>query len=336
MPTAREIRLKSRPVGFPALENFELATVELTDPGPGEILVRNLWMSVDPYMRGRMSAGDSYVEPFTVGEVLQGGAIGEIVASNAPGLHPGDIVTHYFGWRDLFTAASSDVQKLDLRDLPPQAFLGIAGMPGLTAYAGLLEVAALRDGDVVFVSGAAGAVGSLICQIAKARGHVVIGSAGGAEKVSYLKEIGVDHVIDYKAETDLSAALRKYAPEGIDVYFDNVGGAHLEAALDAARDFARFAICGMISIYNDTDLPTGPRNIGKLITKKIRMQGYIVTEYFGLMDKFVDELVPWIHEGKVRWRETVAEGLDRAPEAFIGLFSGKNLGKMLVKLDPQT
>lgn len=334
MTIAHEIRLKSRPFGTPTLENFEFATVELANPEPGEILVRNLWMSVDPYMRGRMSAGESYVEPFVVGEALEGGAVGEVVASNAPGLEPGDIVTHYFGWRDQFTADANAVQKLDLRGLPPQAFLGVAGMPGLTAYAGLIEVAALRDGDVVFVSGAAGAVGSLVCQIAKAKGHTVIGSAGGADKVAYLKEIGVDHVIDYKAEPDLSEALRRCAPDGIDVYFDNVGGAHLEAALDAARDFARFAICGMISIYNNTERPTGPHNIANLITKKIRMQGFIVTEYFGLMDKFVDELTTWIDEGKVRWQETVVDGLDRAPEAFMGLFSGQNIGKMLVKLHP--
>ena len=201
MTISREIRLKSRPVGTPTADNFELATVTLPEPGPGEVQVRNSWMTVDPYMRGRMNDVQSYTPPFQIGEALQGGAVGEVVASNDPAFTAGELVQSFFGWREAFNAPAAAVQKLDTHGLPPQAFLGVAGMPGLTAYVGLLQIAALKDGDVVFVSGAAGAVGQIVCQIAKLKGHTVIGSAGGADKIAYLKEIGVDHVIDYKAET---------------------------------------------------------------------------------------------------------------------------------------
>lgn len=332
MTAVREIRLKSRPSGLPTADNFELATVDLPPPGDGEIQVRNLWMTVDPYMRGRMNDVKSYSPPFALGKVMDGGAIGEVVASNSANLKVGDLVQSGFGWREGFNAPADKVQKLDPRGLPVQAFLGAAGMPGLTAYAGLLRVAALKDGDVVFVSGAAGAVGSMVAQIAKAKGHTVIGSAGGAEKIAFLKEIGVDHVIDYKAEPNLNAAVAAAAPNGIDVYFDNVGGAHLEAALNAANLFARFAICGMISIYNATKPEPGPTNLAQLIGKNIRMEGFIVSHHFDLMPKYIEDLSAWVKAGKVTWKETVFEGIEKAPEAFLGLFSGENLGKMLVKL----
>jgi hypothetical protein len=332
MTTVTEVRLKSRPTGVPTRDNFEFAKADLREPGAGEIQVKNLWMTVDPYMRGRMNDVKSYAPPFALGEVMTGGAIGEVTASNDPGFKAGDLVSSQYGWREGFTTPANTVQKLDPRGLPPQAFLGVAGMPGLTAYAGLLRIAALKEGDVVFVSGAAGAVGSLVCQIAKAKGHKVVGSAGGADKVRFLKEIGVDHAIDYKAEKDLTAAVLAGAPEGIDVYFDNVGGPHLEAALNAARPFARFAICGMISIYNATTPQPGPSNLAQLIGKNIRMEGFIVSHHFDLMPKFVEELSGWVKEGKVKWQETVFEGIDKAPDAFLGLFSGENTGKMLVKL----
>jgi hypothetical protein len=332
MPTVREIRLKSRPRGLPTHDNFELASVELGAPGPGEVQVQNLWMTVDPYMRGRMNDVQSYSPPFALGKAMDGGAIGQVTASNAPGFQPGDIVQSSFGWREGFNAAATSVQKLDPRGLPIQTFLGAAGMPGLTAYAGLLKIAGLKDGDVVFVSGGAGAVGSMVCQIAKARGHVVVATAGGPEKVAFLKEIGVDHAIDYKAEKDLTAAILAAVPGGIDVYFDNVGGAHLEAALNAAKLFARFAICGMISIYNATQPEPGPPNLALLIGKNIRMEGFIVSHHWNMMPAFVDDLSKWAAEGKVTWKETVFEGIEKAPAAFLGLFSGENLGKMLVKL----
>jgi hypothetical protein len=332
MTTVREIRLKSRPSGLPTHDNFELASVDLPDPASGEVQVQNLWMTVDPYMRGRMNDVKSYAPPFQLGKAMDGGAIGRVTRSNDPALKEGDLVQSGFGWREGFTAPAAVLQKLDPRGLPVQAFLGAAGMPGLTAYAGLLKIAALKDGDVVFVSGAAGAVGSMVCQIAKAKGHTVIGSAGGAEKVAWLKSIGVDKVIDYKAEPDLNAALAAAAPNGIDVYFDNVGGAHLEAALNNARMFARFAICGMISIYNATKPEPGPSNLAQLIGRNIRMEGFIVSHHFGMMPQFIADLSNWAAEGKVTWKETVFEGLDKAPDAFIGLFKGENLGKMLVKL----
>lgn len=332
MTTVREIRLKSRPSGLPTHENFETVSVDLRDPGVGEVQVRNLWMTVDPYMRGRMNDAQSYSAPFELGKALDGGAVGQVVASNDPGFQAGDLVQSGFGWREGFTASAKAVQKLDPRGLPPQTFLGAAGMPGLTAYAGLLRVAALKDGDVVFVSGGAGAVGSMVCQIAKAKGHRVIASAGGAEKVAFLKSIGVDHAIDYKAEKDLIAAVLAGAPDGIDVYFDNVGGPHLEAALATARLFARFAICGMISIYNATRPEPGPSNLAQLIGKNIRMEGFIVSHHWDMMPAFLDDLSGWVKDGKVTWKETVFEGIEKAPDAFMGLFKGENLGKMLVKL----
>ncbi len=332
MTAVREIRLKSRPNGVPTHDNFELATVDLPAPGPGEVQVKNLWMTVDPYMRGRMNDVKSYVPPFQIGAPLEGGAIGEVTLSNDPSLKPGDLVQSNLGWREGFNAPAAGVQKLDTAGLPPQAFLGAAGMPGLTAYAGLLRVAALKEGDIVFVSGAAGAVGSMVVQIAKAKGHTVIGSAGGAEKVAFLKEIGCDAVIDYKAEKDLTAALLREAPKGIDVYFDNVGGEHLEAALAAARPFARFALCGAISMYNATELPSGPRNLVQMVGKQLRMEGFIVSTHWDMMADYHRELAAWVKAGKVTWRETVRDGIENAPDAFVGLFKGENLGKMLVKL----
>jgi hypothetical protein len=330
--TSREVRLKSRPQGMPTAANFDVASVELPAPGPGEVQVRNTWMTVDPYMRGRMNDVQSYVPPFQIGEALQGGAVGEVVASNDPAFKPGDAVQSFLGWREAFNAPAGAVQKLETYGLPPQAFLGVAGMPGLTAYAGLLTVAALKDGDVVFVSAAAGAVGQVVCQIAKLKGNKVIGSAGGAEKVAYLKELGVDHVIDYKAERDLTAALLRAAPDGIDVYFENVGGTHMEAALNAARPFARFALCGMISQYNDTDAGPGIHGLIQAVGKQIRLEGFIVSSHNDLAPAFLKDMSGWLASGKVKSRETVENGIDRAPDAFLKLFKGENLGKMLVKL----
>jgi NADPH-dependent curcumin reductase CurA len=332
MTVSREIRLKSRPVGTPTADAFDLATVTLPPPGPGEVQVRNSWMTVDPYMRGRMNDVRSYTPPFQIGQPLQGGAVGEVIASNDPAFAVGETVQSFFGWREAFNAPAAAVQKLDTHGLPIQAFLGVAGMPGMTAYVGLLKTAALKDGDVVFVSAAAGAVGQVVCQIAKLKGHTVIGSAGGADKVAYLKSIGVDHVIDYKAEPDLAGALARAAPDGIDVYFDNVGGAHLEAALIAARPFARFALCGMISQYNATDGGAGIRGLIMAIGKQLRLEGFIVSSHADLQAKFVADMAGWIAAGKVTWRETVEEGIENAPAAFLKLFSGENLGKMLVHL----
>lgn len=332
MTTSREIRLKSRPVGTPVADNFELATVELPAPGAGEVQVRNHWMTVDPYMRGRMNDVKSYSPPFALGEAMQGGAVGEVIASNDPSLKVGDLVQSMYGWREAFNAPASAVQKLDTFGLPPQAFLGVAGMPGMTAWVGLLKIAALKDGDVVFVSGAAGAVGQIVVQIAKIKGNTVIGSCGGADKVAYLKSIGCDEVIDYKAEKDLTAALNRVAPKGIDVYFENVGGEHMDAAIAAARPFARFALCGMISQYNSTGEMYGVKNLIQAVGKSIRLEGFIVSNSFQHLPEFLKDMSGWIAGGKIQWKETIDEGIENAPGAFLKLFKGENTGKMLVKL----
>jgi NADPH-dependent curcumin reductase CurA len=332
MTQSREIRLKSRPSGVPTADNFELATVDLADPAPGQVQVKNTWMTVDPYMRGRMNDVQSYTPPFQLGEAMQGGAVGVVSASNDPSLKAGDLVQSFFGWREAFNAPAGAVQKLDTHGLPPQAFLGYAGMPGLTAYVGLLRIAEMKPGDVVFVSGAAGAVGSVACQIAKLKGHTVIGSAGGPEKVAFLKEIGVDHAIDYKAESDLTAALLRAAPQGFDVYFENVGGAHMEAALMVAKPFARFALCGMISQYNNTDLGAGTRGLVMAVGKSLTLRGFIVSNHGDMQAEFAKDLAGWVASGKFKTHETVKEGIQNAPAAFLGLFKGENLGKMLVKL----
>jgi NADPH-dependent curcumin reductase CurA len=332
MTTSREIRLKSRPVGTPVADNFELATVDLPAPGAGEVQVRNHWMTVDPYMRGRMNDVKSYSPPFALGEAMQGGAVGEVIASNDPSLAVGDLVQSMYGWREAFNAPASAVQKLDTFGLPPQAFLGVAGMPGMTAWVGLLKIAAMKDGDVVFVSGAAGAVGQIVVQIAKIKGNTVIGSCGGADKVAYLKSIGCDEVIDYKAEKDLTAALNRVAPKGIDVYFENVGGEHMDAAIAAARPFARFALCGMISQYNSTGEMYGVKNLIQAVGKSIRLEGFIVSNSFQHLPEFLKDMSGWIAGGKIQWKETIDEGIENAPGAFLKLFKGENTGKMLVKL----
>jgi NADPH-dependent curcumin reductase CurA len=332
MTTSHEIRLRSRPTGAASLDNFELAEVQVADPGPGEVQVRNLWMSVDPYMRARMNDSRSYIPPFEIGQPLLGDAVGEVRASGDPAFQPGDIVHSGLGWREVFNAPVGAFRKLDLRGLPAQSFVGAAGMPGLTAYMGLTQAASVKPSDVVFVSAAAGAVGSVACQIAKAMGCLVIGSAGGPEKVGFLKSIGVDHAIDYKAEPKLSAAILAGAPDGIDVYFDNVGTDHLEAALTAARKDARFALCGVMSLSNTAQQPPGPRNLFMAIGKRIRLQGFTSAGFWDYAAPYHDLLLRWLDQGKFAFHETVYEGLDQAPAALLGVLDGRNLGKMVVKL----
>lgn len=328
--TSREIQLASRPVGEPTAENFRLAEVEVPDPGPGEVLVRNTYMSVDPYMRGRMNDVKSYVPPFQLDEPMQGGAVGEVVASNDEDLAVGDTVVHMSGWREYAVLHGKACKKIPA-DLQT-AYLGVLGMPGLTAYVGLLDVGELRDGDIVFVSGAAGAVGSLVGQIAKLRGHTVIGSAGGPEKCAFVRdELGFDASIDYR-KGDLPGQLAEVAPKGIDLYFDNVGGDHLEAAIGHMRVHGRIALCGAISMYNATELPPGPRNMMQVVGRRITLRGFIVTDHADRMADFEREVGAWVRNGDVVVRETVLDGVERAPEAFLGLLRGANVGKMLVKL----
>jgi NADPH-dependent curcumin reductase CurA len=333
MPTpSREIQLAARPVGEPRPTDFRLVDVELPDPGPGEVLVRNTFMSVDPYMRGRMNDVESYVPPFRLDEAMDGGAVGEVVASGADGLAPGDVVLHQLGWREHALLPAEHARKVAADGLSPSAFLGVLGMPGLTAYAGLLDVAALQEGDVVFVSGGAGAVGSLVGQIAKLRGHTVIGSAGSAEKVAHLvDELGFDHAFNYK-DGPVAEQLAAAAPDGIDVYFDNVGGEHLEAAIGALRRNGRVAMCGAISVYNATEPAPGPRNLFLAVGKRLTLRGFIVTDHGARLKDLHAEVGPAVRDGRIRFRETVVEGLDHAPQAFIDLLRGANVGKMVVKL----
>lgn len=327
----REVHLRKRPTAAAQQEHFEIVRVDLPEPARGEVQVRNLWMSVDPYMRGRMDTTDSYVEPFELGRPLEGGAIGEVVASNSPDFEIGDIVQSYFGWREGFNAPAFAVQKLEDQQFPLKAHLGAAGMPGLTAYIGLLRIAELSPNDTVLVTGAAGAVGTTAVQIAKARGHRVIGSAGGEAKVGLLRELGCDYVIDYKAEPDFTAALRRAVPDGIDVCFDNVGGDQLDAALAVARPHARIALCGSIYMYNMA--PTmGPGHIWRAIDMQVSLKGFICTEHLDMTADFHRDLSEWHAAGKFRFLETIVEGIENAPAAFIGLFEGANVGKMLVKL----
>ncbi|MDO9353193.1 MAG: NADP-dependent oxidoreductase [Solirubrobacteraceae bacterium] len=334
MPTtAREIIFAQRPVGAPTADVFRLEERELRDPRDGELLVRNLWMSVDPYMRGRMSEAKSYVAGFELDKPLQGDAVGEVLESNAEGFAAGDLVVHPLGWRSHAVLKGEYATKVDPSLAEPQAFLGVLGMPGRTAYAGLTRIAAFKEGDVVFVSGAAGAVGSLVGQLARELGASrVIGSAGGPEKAKHLvDDLGFDAAIDYKAGP-VRKALREAAPDGIDVYFDNVGGDHLEAAIGSIRLRGRIAVCGMISGYNATEAQPGPRNLANLIVKRFRIEGFLVSDHDDLTPEFMRVVPPLLSAGKIKAFETVREGLDAAPQAFLDLLTGANTGKMLVKL----
>jgi NADPH-dependent curcumin reductase CurA len=327
---ARAWHLKSRPTGMPTADNFELKQIELPPLGDGMVRVKNLWLSVDPYMRGRMNDMKSYVPSFQVGEPMDGGAIGEVLESSADGFKPGDLVQHMAGWRDEAVISARGATKLPDLGAEPQKFLGILGVTGATAYFGLLDVASAKQGDVVFVSAAAGAVGSAVVQIAKAKGMTVIGSAGGKDKCDYVRSLGADQVVDYRAGPILKG-LAKAAREGIDVYFDNVGGDHLDAALAVARNNARFAMCGMIEAYNKPE-PTKLRFLMRVIAARIRLKGFIVFDYQPRMEEFYREMGPWVAGGTVKSAETVVEGLDNTLDAFLGLFKGANTGKMLVRL----
>lgn len=327
---ARAWHLKSRPNGMPTAEDFELKEIEFPPLGDGMIRLENQWLSVDPYMRGRMNDVKSYVPPFELGQPMDGGAIGQVVESNAEGFAPGDQVLHFAGWRDEAVVPARTAMKLPDLGAQPEQFLGVLGTTGATAYFGLLDAASAKEGDIVFVSAAAGAVGSVVVQIAKAKRMKVIASAGGAEKCEFVRSLGADAIIDYRAGPILKG-LAGAAPEGIDVYFDNVGGSHLDAALAVARNQARFAICGMIEGYNKRE-PTSLRFAGRIIAARIRLQGFLVFDYQARMNEFYGEMAAWLKSGAVKSRETIVEGLEQAPNAFLGLFKGENVGKMLVRL----
>jgi NADPH-dependent curcumin reductase CurA len=324
--------LAARPTGFPADSDFELREEAVPEPGPGQVVVRNDVMSVDPAMRGRMNDVPSYVAPFQLGAPLDGGAVGTVVASQSDAVKVGDSVLHALGWREYALLDADRVRVVDTAAAPASAYLGVLGMPGLTAYAGLLDVAGLKPGETVFVSGAAGAVGSLAGQIARLRGaQRVIGSAGSAEKVRYLtEEIGFDAAFNYR-DGDIRGQLKRLAPDGIDVYFDNVGGEQLEAALFRMNVHGRVAVCGAISQYNTPDA-TGIRNLSLLITKRLTLQGFLVLDHWSRREAFAAEMLGWLREDRVKVAETFVDGIDNAVEGFLGMLRGTNLGKMVIRV----
>jgi len=333
MPTqSREVRLASRPKGEPTLGNFAFATVDIPDPKPGEVLVRNVCMSVDPYMRGRMNEGKSYVPPFQIGQPMEGGAVGRVIASEDEKFPIGTYVQSIYGWREVYVAPASHLQPVDTSLASPSTYLGILGVTGLTAWVGLFHIAGLKKGETVFVSGGAGAVGSAACQLAKMHGCRVLASAGSEDKVAFLRnELKVDYAFSYRDGEPLSH-LKQGAPEGIHVYFDNTGGPQLEAALYALRNYGRVAMCGGISGYN-TPVP-GPRNLMLAIGKRLRLEGFIVSDHAKELPAFLAEAIPALKTGRMISKETVVEGLDAAPGALLDLLhsGASNFGKMIVKL----
>jgi NADPH-dependent curcumin reductase CurA len=330
---SREIRLVARPAGFPGEDLFEVAETPIPDPGEGQLLVRNAYFSVDPYMRPRMNDVRSYVAPFTLGEAMTGGAVGRVAVSRNPSFLEGDWVLHSLGWREWALSDGSSVRAIDAAAAPVSTALGVLGMPGFTAYYGLFELGRPLEGETVFVSGAAGAVGSAAGQMAKIAGCRVIGCAGSEEKLAWLRELGFDAVFNYR-ERPAREALSEVAPEGIDIYFDNVGGDNLEAAIGALRLYGRVVACGSISRYNEVEPIAGPRNMFMVVTKRLRLQGYIISDHYERFGEFYARAREWVRDGRLRYRETVVDGIENAPGAFVGLMRGENIGKMLVKVGP--
>lgn len=329
---AKEIHLISRPAAMPTQENFKLVETELAPPEPGQVLIANKFMSVDPYMRGRMRENAVYAEAYQLNQVMYGGAIGEVVESQSDKFNVGDIVLNGGAWRDKLVADDTALTPITPFDSDRLSlYLGTLGMPGLTAYVGLMKFGEPKAGETVFVSAASGAVGANVCQIAKLKGCHVVGSVGSDDKAEWLKqECGVDAVINYKTCGNLTEALMAAAPEGIDVYFENVGGEHLEAALNVMNPYGRIAACGMISGYNEAS--AGPRNLMLIVGKKIRITGFIVSDHGDMRAEFLQQMEDWIQQGKIKSRETVVDGIENAVDAFLALFSGSNFGKMIVRI----
>jgi NADPH-dependent curcumin reductase CurA len=329
----REVRLVARPHGFPDEDLFEVAETPIPAPAEGQVLIRNAYLSVDPYMRPRMNDVRSYVAPFTLGEAMTGGAVGRVASSRNARYAEGDWVLHQLGWREWALSDGTALRRIDPTVAPISTALGVLGMPGFTAWYGLFVLGEPQEGETVLVSGAAGAVGSAAGQMARIAGCHVIGSAGSEAKLAWLRELGFDDVFDYKLQTPRQA-LATLAPDGIDLYFDNVGGEHLEAAIGALRTYGRVVACGSVSRYNDAEPTPGPRNMFMVVTKRLRLQGFIISDHFDRFGEFARQAADWVREGRLQYRETVVEGIENAPKAFLGLLRGENIGKMLVKVGP--
>src|SRR2546428_1068448 len=315
-----EMRLKNRSGGLASESDFGLAAGPMPTPGMGEVLVRNLYMSVDPYMRGRMTDQQSYVQPFQMGQPLDGGCVGQVVQSQGEKFQVGDYVLGRKGWREYYISDGAELARIDPTLAPVQAYLGTLGMPGLTAYVGLLDIGRPKAGETVFVSAAAGAVGTVVCQIAKLKGCRVVGSAGSPDKVAWLREVaGVDAAFNYKDVGSLTAELGKHCPNGVDVYFENVGGAHLEAALEHMNSFGRIVLCGMISHYNETTPSSGPRNLRFAVRKRLTLKGFIVSDHLDRQAPFYNDMSLWVGAGKIKGQETIIAGIENAPTAVNGL-----------------
>jgi NADPH-dependent curcumin reductase CurA len=328
----QEIVLKARPKGMPALSDFELRKTPLADLKENEVLVKTTYLTVDPYMRGRMNDKPSYIPPFQVGQPLTGGAVGEVIESKNPKFQKGDIVYGFLSWSNYSIAEGATLRKLDTKLAPPSSALGVLGMPGMTAYFGLFEIGKPQKGETVVVSGSAGAVGTLVGQMAKLKGCRVVGIAGSQEKCDYLiKELGFDAAINYKVG-HLKEALTKVCPKGVDVYFDNVGGDISDEVIKLINKHARVVLCGQISMYNLDKPDVGPRNWWLLLTRSSLAQGFIVSDYTDRFPEGISQLSEWLKSGKLKYRESIVNGLENAPKAFLGLFSGDNIGKQLVKL----
>ena len=328
----KTIVLASRPTGMPTAAQFQFEKREVPTPAHGQLLLKTLYVSVDPYMRGRMSEAKSYIAPFAVGEPISGGVVAEVVESHNPQLPVGSVVVGNLPWQQYSVADASTLNRVPADQAPASYFLGLLGMPGLTAYFGLLDICQPKVGETVVVSGAAGAVGVVVGQLAKIKGARVIGTAGSDEKVAYLKSLGFDEAINYKTTHNLSKALATAAPHGIDCYFDNVGGAITDAVYDHLNKHARIAICGQISMYNATEVPTGPRPEVKLLKSSAKLQGFIVSDYLNRWPEGLAQLTEWYTEGLLKGEETITEGFDQIPAAFLGLFKGENTGKAIVKV----
>jgi NADPH-dependent curcumin reductase CurA len=337
--TARRIVLASRPAAQPAPENFRLEEVAIPTPRDGEILLRTLWLSLDPYMRGRMSDAPSYAAPVAVGGVMEGGTVGEIIASNNPDYKIGDIVLSPSGWQTHAISNGKGLRKLDRKAAPLSYALGILGMPGMTAYFGLAEIGKPKAGETLVVAAASGAVGSVVGQIAKIRGARAVGIAGGEKKCSHVvKELGFDACIDHHAP-DFAAQLKAACPKGIDVYFENVGGKIFESIVPLLNNYARVPVCGVIAQYNSTEgvsqtnwVPTLMRNV---LSKRLTLRGFIVSDFFPRHNEFTGEVVDWVKSGRLKYREDIIDGLENAPRGLIGLLRGENFGKRLVRVAPE-